>query len=344
MANRRVGIRQIAEMANVDISTVSRALSGSNRVNPKTRQYILGIANEMHYKPNALARGLVCGKTQSVGIIVPEISNTFYVDVVSSLEKVLSGEGYSILLGLSHYDAAAERECVNLFETKMVDGMILFSGNENEKTRESSLKGLNIPLVIMDYGIGVQNADVVASNHIIGVKLGVDYLVETLGHRRIAFVTDNVTTTEREDAFRIYTKERGLKTDQFIIRTTEKYEKGGYEAVQLLFDAPDTPTAIFCTNDYKAIGVMKALKDRGLRIPEDVSVMGFDDATLLNYLDCPLTTIRQHKHRLGEEAGRILLQRMNSDREDDGQDDSFVNITIRPELVIRSSTGPAPNN
>lgn len=339
MSDSKVGIKQIAQIANVDASTVSRALSGSSRVKFETRQEILEIAEKLNYRPNSLARGLVSGKTHSIGVVLPEISNSFYAGVISSLETVVAAAGYSILLGLSHYDRDLESSCVDLFEAKMVDGIVLFSvTSAKEKIwTEERLRRMRAPMIMLDYGMDVRNVDVVASDHIAGVHLGVEYLVK-LGHKRIAFVTDGVTTNERLDAFITYTRYYGLDVSNYIVRSDVKYEQGGYNAVQQLFNADTTPTAVFCANDYMCIGVMKALYDRGLRIPEDVSVMGFDDSTLMNYLQCPPTTIRQHKHRLGKEAGRLLLKRMAEDGR--REDNSYAKITIQPELVVRNTTGP----
>lgn len=336
MSAQKVGLKKIAELAGVDVSTVSRSLSGSERVSEETRKAVQKIADELCYKPNGFARGLVVGKSLSVGVILPEIINSFYAGVISSLEKVFTEAGYSIILGLSHSDAETELKCVKLFETKMVDGMILFSGNM--KGKKGSYSDVKIPIVVMDYTEDAQNVDVVATNHIMGVKMGLDYL-SGLGHKRIAFVTDDVTTSERMNTFKTYSHDLGFNNDDYIVLSTVRYEKGGYEAVRELFGKETRPTAVFCANDYMAIGAMKALNDMNLRVPEDVSVMGFDDAVLLNYLNCPLTTICQHKDMLGEEAGRLLLNRMKSSTE--AKDASpLMNIIIRPELVVRESTGP----
>ena len=206
------------------------------------------------------------------------------------------------------------------------------------KGKKGSYSDVKIPIVVMDYTEDAQNVDVVATNHIMGVKMGLDYL-SGLGHKRIAFVTDDVTTSERMNTFKTYSHDLGFNNDDYIVLSTVRYEKGGYEAVRELFGKETRPTAVFCANDYMAIGAMKALNDMNLRVPEDVSVMGFDDAVLLNYLNCPLTTICQHKDMLGEEAGRLLLNRMKSSTE--AKDASpLMNIIIRPELVVRESTGP----
>ena len=141
------------------------------------------------------------------------------------------------------------------------------------------------------------------------------------------------------EAFKIYAGESGLDCSSYIICAPDKYEYGGYSATRTLFDAPTKPTAIICANDYMAIGAMKALSDLDIKVPEEVSVLGFDDSTLLNYLVKSLTTIKQHKHRLGEEAGRLLLQRMHEHTLSDLQS-PLVNIVIKPELIVRDSTGP----
>jgi len=340
MDTRRVNMKLIASIVGVDVSTVSRALNGSRRVKVETREAILTIARELNYRPNELARGLVTRKTNTIGIIVPEISNSFYAGVLMAIEKVLTAEGYSMILGLSHYETRAEKHYLDLFLSKKVDGLIFFSSIFLHLDKYSDLAE-TVPAVLVDFKDTTQNVDLIASDNIYGVKLVLDYLV-SLGHRNIAFITDNVTTGDRLRAFKLYTKEYGLNCSDYIVHSEIKYEEGGYKSIEKLLSTGLIPTAVFCANDYMALGALKAIVENGLSVPEDISVVGFDDSTLLGFLIRSITTVRQPKYLLGEQAAKLLIRRI---KENDGTG-FFVpreKVVIKPELIIRDSTGPCKN-
>ena len=331
MERNRVNLKAIAQKAGVDVSTVSRALNGSPRVKPDTRERIKELAEEMGYFPNALARGLVTSKSKTIGVVTPSIKNPYYASVLASAETVLTNAGYSLLLGVSHYSQKDELEIINLFLSRSVDGLILFSG---EYSGIASLwkNATNSPMVLVDRRSDDHQVDIVTCDVTLGVKLVVDHLAD-LGHKRIAYITNTVTSEERTHAFHRFTAEKGLNCEGLFACTEERYEPGGYEGACELLKRKDRPTAIFCANDYMAIGAMKALKESGLSVPEDVSVVGFDDSTLLNYLFNSLTTVRQPKQQLGERAASILLGRLA------GTDSVFYQqVVLTPELVIRNST------
>lgn len=330
----KVTLKYIAERAGVDVSTVSRALNGSKRVKIETRDEICQIANELQYRPNELARGLVTHKTRTVGVIVPEVSNSFYSGVLMSIEKELTACGYAMILGLSHYQPETERHCLDLFLSKRVDGLISFS------TMICGV-GTTVPAVLVDFKDSANDMDLVASDNAYGVQLAVDHLV-SLGHKRIAYVTDDVTTGARLRAFQEKTQKHGLLCDQYIVETKKKYEEGGYNSIEKLFQKDPAPTAVFFANDYMALGGLKALEERGLRVPNDVSVIGFDDSTMLDYLLRSITTIKQPKHFLGERAAKLLIQRMHE--AEVGTSSPRERVIITPELVVRDSTGPCRQN
>lgn len=326
-------MKYIAELIGVDTSTVSRALSGSKRVKPQTKEAIIKLAEELDYHPNELARGLVTRRTNTIGIIVPEVSNSFYSSILMSIEKVLTSGNYSMILGLSHYESQKEKDYFDLFLSKNVDGLISFStiflGNKH-------LIEDNFPMVLVDFKDSTQNVDLIASDNIYGIKLGIDHLV-SLGHRNIAFITDEVTTSERLRAFKMITTQYGLNCSDYIVLSKIKYEEGGFQGVEKLLRAGVIPTAIFCANDYMALGALQAIELNGLSVPDDVSIVGFDDSTILNYLIRSVTTVRQPKHQLGEQAAKLLIQRIK-EKELGKTSLEKKKIILKPELVIRKST------
>lgn len=334
MGEERTTMKSIAEKAGVDVSTVSRALSGNKRIKTETREEINRLARKLNYRPNELARGLVTQKTSTIGVIVPEISNSFYAGVLMSIEKVLSAEGYSMILGLSHYQTEMERHYLDLFISKRVDGLICFS---NILIGDASYPQLaSYPAVLVDFKDSVQNVDLVASDNHYGVRLALEHLI-SLGHKKIAFVTDDMTTSARLQAYRAYMGQHGLICDPFIVYAKQHYEEGGYHSIQTLLSLQERPTAVLFTNDYMALGALKAAKEQNVSVPEDISVVGFDDSTLLDYLIHSITTVRQPKHLLGERAARLLLQRIEG-----GMDHPKERVIITPELIVRNSTGPCP--
>lgn len=333
---QRVTLKLIAERAGVDVSTVSRALSGSKRVKSETMEEIQKLAHQLNYRPNELARGLVTQKTSTVGVIVPEVSNSFYSGVLMSIEKELTAGGYSMILGLSHYRTETEQHCLDLFLSKRVDGLISFSTILLGQGEYSGL-GSTVPAVLVDFKDSAQDVDLVASDNAYGVQLAVDHLV-ALGHQKIAFVTDDVTTGARLRAFQAHTQRHGLECSQFVVQVEKKYEEGGYSSIGRLFQGGELPTAVFFANDYMALGGLKALEERGFSVPGDVSVIGFDDSTLLDYLVRSITTVRQPKHLLGERAAKLLLRRMEEAGE--GISGPRERVIITPELIVRDSTGP----
>ncbi len=337
MEKRRVNLKRIAQKAGVDVSTVSRALSGSSRVKTETREQIVRLAQELDYRPNALARGLVTSRTRTIGIVVPEIKNAFYAGILTAAEQTLTQAGYSMLLGLSHYAAAEEKNCLDLFLSRSVDGLIVFSG-ELPQLVDYWRRATDSPLVMMDYKFDAMQTDVVTCDNARGVELGVEHLT-ALGHRDIAFVTDEVTAGIRLNAFLAAMSARGLNGGGHVLCSPVKYEQGGYEAAMQLMSADSPPTAIFCMNDYMALGALKALSDLDLSVPEDVSVVGFDDSTLLDYLVQSLTTVRQPKYSMGEKAAAILLSRIG-EQERKNHPEPIQKLLLQPELVVRGTTGP----
>ena len=329
----RITIKTLAKLAGVDVSTISRALNDSPRVKPETIKRIKDLANEVKYYPNTLAQGLVTSKTKTIGVVIPRIENAYYAEIFAGIEQVLAVKGYTLLLGISHYSKKQEAEVIELFLSRNVDGVILLSGiNPGSVTVWKNAS--RAPIVLIDQDIYLHDVDSVACDIINGVGLAVDHLV-SLGHQEIAYINDNVTSETRYNAFRKKMAGLGMKNEPHYVRSDFMYEKGGYEGAVELMKYENKPTAIFCANDYMAIGALKALEDIGLKVPEDISVVGFDDSYMLNYLLKSLTTVRQPKEELGRRAAMVLLERIS-----EGAGNIMIeHILLKPELIVRNSTG-----
>ena len=333
MRQGHINLKRIAQKAGVDVSTVSRALNNDPRVKSDTVTYIKEMADEMGYFPNALARSLVTKKTNTIGVVTPSLRNPFYSSILAGAEERLAKAGYSLLLGVSHYLTKDEKQVIDLFLSWKVDGMIVLSGTDSEFAsvwRRHS----DAPIVLVDQYNDVAMLDSIMCDIGYGVKLVVEYLAG-LGHRQIGYVTDTITDIKRLDYFKKEAEQLEIDYTGFSITTEKQYEEGGYEATLGLLKRRNMPTALFYANDYMAIGGMKALHDNKLSVPNDISVVGYDDSVLLDYLINSLTTVRQPTKLLGTRSADILLERLS-----DGGGGPYQKVLLLPELVLRGSTGP----
>lgn len=327
-----VTIKDIAKRVGMDISTVSRALNDSSRVKPETRALINAVAKELNYSPDDLAQGLAGKNTNTIGVVVPEVRNIFYSEVIDAIEDRLISAGFSIILGQSKFNPQKESFYVDLFQRKRVSGIIIVSHVKPVKALSSKITG-KVPVVLIDsYEKNEEYCSINIDNSY-GVRVAIEYLIKS-GHRKIGFIGDNVTTQERLNGYKAAFMNNNIDLDtKLIIVDENRFEEGGYKKMKALLSRKCNLTALFCVNDSIAIGAIKAICNAGLKVPDDISVIGFDDIPIASYLDIPLTTIKQPKGEMGDMAASII---MNMVRKKGG---AFVqNIVLKPELIIRSTT------
>ena len=331
-----VTIKDIAKAARVSHSTVSRALNNDRRVKPETRERILQVARRLNYQPNDVARSLVTRQTNTIGIIIPEVMTSFYAEILQGIEKVANENGYSIILGVSGFDPVKEREYINLFKRKQVDGMILASTCPDNFPELWELKRERLPFLIVDAYVGDATFITLSVDNLFGVMLAMNHLIE-MGHRRIAYIADRFTTSQRLAAYRLALETSGIQLDQELIRISDnRGEAGGYEAMTQLLELDPPPTAAFASNDVMAVGAIAAVRHKGMKVPDDVSVVGFDDMRISSFLEVPLTTVAQPKQEMGERAAQILIDWIKSGN---GEPEP-QHILFKPRLVVRSSVKP----
>lgn len=328
-----VTIRDIAKKAGVHVSTVSRALNDSSRVKYETKQYIKKVAKEMNYMPHELARGLAGKSTNTIGVIVPELINAFYAEIMNGIESSLEKKGYSIIFGKSDFKLEKEQKYIELFNRKKVDGIIVSSMTLDTLEKIETLDVNKVPFVLIDSCHTREDIDSINIDNEYGVYNAVDYLIKT-GHKKIAFVGDQVTNEDRLKGYKKALKDHDIQIDENLVKIgTERFEMGGYNSVRQMLESGNKPDSIFAVNDHMAIGTIKAITDKGLKIPQDISVIGFDDITISNYLELPLTTVVQPKLEIGELASKLILERIeNKDKP------AVQHIVLKPKLVIRSTT------
>jgi DNA-binding LacI/PurR family transcriptional regulator len=334
-----VSIKDIAQAANVTPGTVSRALRDSPRVNPETKKRIQQLADDMGYTPDARARSLVMGRTQTIGVVVTTITDPFIGTMVQMIESAAYEQGYTVVLVSSNDIPEREIEAVQMLQSRRVDGVIVASSRVGALYQER-LDQLRVPVVLINslaehsgqYTISVsvdnQHGGYQATNHLI-----------QKGHRRIAYVTapaDRNDSMERMAGYRNALAEAGIAYDPSLVVQGTGRAGGGKRALPALLSLDDAPSAVFCYNDMTAIGLMSAACDAGLSVPHDLAVVGFDDIAFAQLAHPSLTTIAQPVDRLGRGAVEIVLAFLS----DDGSSERTVtDVTLRGQLIVRASSG-----
>ncbi len=338
---RQVTIYDIAKEAKVSVATVSRVLNDTAPVKESTRAKIEGLIAKYNFQPNAMARSLLKKETGIIGVIVPDLTNPFFPEVFAGAEQEAQQSGYTFLLSNSVGDYAKESEYLSILREKRVDGLIFLGGRINLKHCDDHLvqelvqHASVIPTVLVNGGL--RNTDLVrvATDESAGTALAVRHLVE-LGHKEIGFIggeSHMTTTSIKLRAFRKTMKEEGLDVrEEWLLPDSFSMDSGKKQMLKLL-DMKEKPTAVVCVNDYTAIGAIKAAAEAGLKVPDDMSVVGFDDIPLAHHFIPELTTVSQQANELGKAAVQVLKGLMNKEK--------VKKLTsLEPQLIVRQSTGP----
>ncbi len=328
-------MREVAERAGVSVTTVSHVINGTRPVSAHLSQRVKAAMEELGYQPNQLARSLRVGTTHTIGLILPDSANPFFAEIARGIEDAGFARGYSVIIGNTDNNPAKERLYVNVLLEKQVDGFIFVSAGESTHAI-SALLARQKPFVIVDRMIPQVEVDSVVTDNTRGGELATAHLLD-LGHRRIGCITGPSglsSSVDRLNGYRRALEVYDLPVDESIIVRGDFHYRGGYTAARRLLENADPPTAIFALNDLMAIGALAAAHQLGLRVPEDLSVVGFDDIELASYMAPPLTTVAQSKHQMGKLATQLLLERL--------QDRSLPPRAriLDVSLVVRRSTAP----
>jgi LacI family transcriptional regulator len=330
-------IKDIAKAAGVSITTVSRALNGYPDVSEKTRQKIIDIAKQLNYSPNTLARGLVMNKSKTIGLLVSGLTrestkDNFTFEVLAGVNQYVSEVDYDMVLFSTTSTKQREKTYTQLCRERRVDGAIL-QGIRSDDPYLQEVVESDIPCVLIDIPIESETVGYVTTDNVLGAKKAVQHLV-SLGHERIAMINGYryaFVSEQRLKGFKEALLEAGLSIrEEWIVDGAFREDIAEREALRLLTVYPDI-TAFFCASDLMALGVMKAIKQLGKRIPDDVAVIGYDDIILASYATPSLSTIAQNKFAMGYEAAKLLIHML------EGKATSHVKI-LETELKIREST------
>ena len=329
----RVSIKDIAEMAGVSHSTVSRALQGTGRMSDETRARILALADELGYTPDALAQSLVRGRTKTIGVVVTTIADPFVAGIIDGIEEVAGKAGYTVLLGASHMDPAREMAVVENLRQRRVDAVIVTASRVGSFYSEH-LRRFGVPIVLVNNMVESEYLYAISCDQVEGARQATAHLL-SLGHRRIAFVGSPFrkhSSRQRRRGYEIALMDAGISlAPNLMVTPTEDQDVAvGREAMKMLW--PYRPTAIFAYNDLTAIGIMMAARDMSIAIPRDLSLVGFDNIEATEFVTPPLTTVHQPREEMGRAAMQMVLDLL--------QEKTINNRILTCKLMIRASTSP----
>lgn len=345
-------IREVAAKAGVSTATVSRSLRGGAGVEPSTRRKVEDAARALRYRPSGVARSLKLRATSTLGLIVTDIENPYFPQIVSAVEDAARERGYTVLLADGRRDPERELESLDILAEREVDGMIIASTAVSQRHRER-IQELHCPAVVVNSESRVPGVPAVMSDNVMGGRIAAEHVLDH-GHRAIVFVGDDddhgSAVQARIDGARAAVAERGPSGALHFravaaVGHAEGAVEGGIRVARELMEGSFSETAVLCRNDLTAIGVMRGLIDAGLRIPQDISVVGYDDIELAAYVDPALTTVRQSTEQMARLAVEDLFERIGqrraaTDTEADARPGATTRVAV--ELVTRASSGVAP--
>jgi LacI family transcriptional regulator len=328
-------IQDVARLAGVSTATASRAISGYGYVSPASRDQVLAAADELGYVPNRLARGLKTRHSGLVALLVPEIVNSFYTTIARGVEDVANANGLQVIVGNTDENVAKERAYAELMVSTHVDGVVIAPASGTARTLEP-LQTAKAPAVLVDRAVQGFAADLVRGDSVGGAQILANHLLG-LGHTRIALINGNPSTSvarEREEGFRLACAAAGFPVGDRLVSGGTWFAEDAAARTSAILAQPDPPTAILATNNFMAIGAFRALRERGLRVPDDVAVVSFDDIPDAAEIDPFLTALAQPAYSMGTIAMQLLLERIGGSFRGEPRE-----VTLSPKLIVRRSCG-----
>jgi LacI family transcriptional regulator len=331
-------IRTVAERANVSIATVSRTINRNPTVNSKMAKRVWDAIHELGYFPNTQARALGSGRSGILGLIVSDITNPFFPELIQGFEDVAVESGYEILVGSTNYDPRRMELCIRRMIERKAEGVAVMTFGIERPIFEKLIQR-DVPLVFVDAGPEKPNISLLKIDYHHGIRQGVQHLA-ALGHRKIAFISgpsELISAQARSSAFRTSLAECGIPvSESWIVRGDHTLE-GGSAAAEKLLDQAERPSAIMCSNDMTAIGVLHKAYRRNLKVPAELSVIGFDDIAMSRAVIPPLTTIQMSRLELARASVKALRAHVEGTAHDSA-------YNINTQLVVRESTGFPPGS
>lgn len=326
-------IREVAESAGVSYATVSHVINNTRVVSQETRERVLAAMSALDYRPNALARSLRQGKTNTLGLVLPDSANPFFAEISRSIEDEAFKKGYSVFLCNTELDTQRELFYVDVLSKKQVDGIIFVAAGDQADSL-NYLVQRNLPVVMIDRDVPNVEVDAVLTDHQLGGYLATRHLLE-LGHTRIACIAGPSTITpsaERMIGYRNALEKAGLAYDESLVLRGDYHAQSGLEITHTILQMKPRPTAIFALNDLMALGALRAAAEAGCSVPGELAIVGYDDLELAHFTNPPLTTIAQPKKEIGAQAVRLLIDRMSQKSRPPSR------LVLPPRLIVRRSS------
>lgn len=325
-------IKDVAKLAGVSVSTVSRALNGSGYVDKTTEERVMAAIKQLNYKPSQVARGLVSKKTKTFGLILPDITNPFFPEVARGAEDEASRYGYNIMLCNSDWNVAKEKMYLNIMQEKCVDGIILV-GSKIDDDYIKMLSNLSIPVVLLDRSTSL-DIHSICTNNILGSYMATKHLIEQ-GYKTIAHISgphQSPSAKNRLLGYRRALEESDIPFDLVLVIEGDYRITGGSLAMQRLLRLNAVPDAVFCANDFMAIGALEVLQEAGVKVPDEVALVGYDGIYLSKHLYPKLTTVVQPTYQMGTAAVQVILETLGN------EEGKYKHIEFDPVLKVRESS------
>jgi LacI family transcriptional regulator len=334
-----VTIVDVAREAGVSYSTVSRVVNNNQHVRSETRERVINAMMRLGYVVNQQARSLRGGRSQVIGLLVPTIGNSYIGEIIRGIDAELSANQYDLMLYTTHRRKTKESAYVATITRGMADGLLLLLPT-NIEAYSTTLRQQQFPHVLIDHEGIDDNSVAIRSTNWQGAYDATCYLLN-LGHRRIALITGIMElscSVDRLAGYEAAYRDHGLEPDPALIYEGDFFRPNGYEGASYFLDLPEPPTAIFASNDISAFGVIEAIRNRGLQIPDDVSVIGFDNIPEASHVHPGLTTVRQPLEHMGRLAVKMLFKRLED------PDLAGERVELATELIVRETCAPPPNH
>ncbi|MGF1722484.1 substrate-binding domain-containing protein [Vibrio kyushuensis] len=326
-------MKDIARLASVSTSTVSHVINKSRYVSEEISERVNKAANELNYAPSALARSLKMNRTKTIGMLVTTSTNPFFGEVVKGVERSCYQEGYNLILCNTEGDSERMKASINTLLQKRVDGVILMCSTLEGERIDVFERYPDIPVVVMDWGPMLFTSDKIQDNSLRGGYMAAKYLIES-GHKDIGCITGPLIRHQAQMRYEGYKRalnEAGIEINPNWIVEADFECDGGYAAFNTMKAKGALPSAIFVSNDMMAMGVINAANENGIKIPQDVSIIGYDDIHIAKYMTPSLTTIHQPKYRLGKAAIETLLKKLEKESSE------AIVVQLEPTLAVRKS-------
>jgi len=336
-----ITIKDIASYAGVSVGTVSKVLNNAGNVTEELRFRVQAVIEKLNYRPSALARGMKIKRTHTIGLIIPKIINSFYVKVIELIEKEIHNRNYTLILGNSDEDLEREINCLRSFSDMRVDGLILASAGRAQEGRIqeelASYRGLAIPIVLIVRSLPNADLDTIELENSEGAYQATRYLIEK-GHRRIGMISSSIQTSaggERIEGYMKALEEFKIPFDGELVHMGGITLDSGYLITDKLLRLPNSPSALFVGSNFQLLGTLRSLKEKNIRVPEDISLICFDDTEWSSFADPPLTVIEPYTEDLCTLAANLLFDRIAGTYAGGAR-----HQTVPTRLVVRESVKP----